>query len=246
MNRIEEAVFKLVKENFPDKNLSILELCPGDGELTKTLLEYGYQHIEALDIHPENFKVKEVKCHSGNLGEDLPFENEKFDLIIAVEGIEHLEDQYHFANECHRIVKNGGGVVISTPNIVGFGSRIKFLFTGFYSLCTIPPSEFKKDWVKEHIAPLTFWQLRHILHTNGLKIKKITTDHIRKSSLIGSLFYPFSYFITYLNVTSGRHKFTPEELEINKEINRQMHTPEIFFGRTIIVVSRKEKNNYIK
>ncbi len=246
MNRIEKTVLKLIKENFPDKNLSILELCPGEGELTRTLLEYGYQCIEALDINPQNFKVKEVQCHSGNLGEDLPFEDEKFDLVLAVEGIEHLEDQYHFANECRRIVKNGGGVIITTPNIACFGSRIKFLFTGFYSLCTRPPSEFKKDWVKEHIAPLTFWQLRHILHTNGLKIKELSTDHIRRSSLIGVLFYPFSYLITYLNVTSRKYEITPEHLKTNKEINRQMHKPCIYFGRTLIVVSRKEKNNYIK
>ena len=246
MNRIEKTVFKLIKENFPDKNLSILELCPGEGELTRTLLEYGYQRIEALDINPENFKVKEVKCHAGNLGEDLPFENDKFDLVLAVEGIEHLEDQYHFAKECRRIVKDGGGVIVTTPNIGGFGSRVKFLFTGFYSLCTIPPSEFKKDWVKEHIAPLTFWRLRHILHTNGLKIRALSTDHIRRSSLFGLLFYPFSYFITYLNVTGRRHKIVPEQLEVNKEINRQMHEPCIYFGRTMIVVSRKEKHNYIK
>ena len=246
MNRIEKTVFKLIKENFPDKNLSILELCPGEGELTRTLLEYGYQRIEALDINPENFKVKAVKCHSGNLNEALPFENEKFDLVLAVEGIEHLEDQYHFAKECHRVLKNGGGVIITTPNIVGFGSRIKFLFTGFYSLCTRPASEFKKDWVKEHIAPLTFWQLRHILHTNGLKIKELSTDHIRRSSLIGLLFYPLSYFLTYLNVTYRKNEITPEHLKTNKEINRQMHEPCIYFGRTMIVVSRKEKNQYIK
>jgi len=246
MNRIEKTVFKLIKEKFPDKNLSILELCPGEGELTKTLLDYGYQGIEALDINPENFKVKAVKCHSGNLNEALPFENEKFDLVLAVEGIEHLEDQYHFAKECHRVLKNGGGVIITTPNIVGFGSRVKFLFTGFYSLCTRPASEFKKDWVKEHIAPLTFWQLRHILHSNSLKIKELTTDHIRRSSLIGAFFYPFSYFLTYLNVTSRKDEITPEHLEVNKEINRQMHKPCIYFGRTMIVVSRKEKTNYIK
>lgn len=246
MNRIEKTVFKLIKENFSDKNLSVLELCPGEGELTQTLLEYGYHRIEALDINPENFKVKGIKCHAGNLNGNLPFVNEKFDLIIAVEGIEHLENQYHFSKECCRVLKTGGGLIITTPNITGFGSRIKFLFTGFYSLCTIPASEFKKDWIKEHIAPLTFWQLRHILHSNSLKIKEIATDHIRKSSLIGILFYPFSYFITYLNVTSRRYKFTPEHLEVNKEINRQMHKPCIYFGRTMIVISRKEKTNYIK
>ena len=98
-------------------------------------------------------------------------------------------------------------------------SRIKFLFTGFYSLCTRPLDEFKKDWVKEHIAPLTFWQLRHILHTNGMFIQEIQTDHIRRSSLVGLLFFPLSYLITYLNVTGRSNEIEPKQLKVNKDIN---------------------------
>ena len=49
MNRIESTVFKLIKENFSDKNLSILELCPGEGELSKALLEYETLNGEDVD-----------------------------------------------------------------------------------------------------------------------------------------------------------------------------------------------------
>lgn len=246
MNRIEKTVFNLVKKHYPDTNISILELCPGPGDLAEALLRSDYKNLEAMDIYPENFKVEGVKCHSGDLNEDLPFESEKYDLVIAVEGIEHLEDQYHFARECHRLLKHRGILIITTPNIISFASRIKFLFTGFYSLCTQPLSEFKKNWVKEHIAPLTFWQLRHILHTNGLFIQEIQTDYIRRSSLIGILLYPFSYLITYLNVTSRPDHIEPRQLKVNKEINRQMHSKSLFLGRTMVVISRKEEHDYEK
>lgn len=246
MNRIEGTVFNLVKKYYPDKNVSILELCPGVGDLTKALLRSDYKNTEAMDINPENFKVEGVKCHSGNLNENLPFESKKYDLVLAVEGIEHLEDQYHFAKECHRVLKLGGILILTTPNIACFGSRIKFLFTGFYSLCTQPLSEFKKNWVTEHIAPLTFWQLRHILHTNGMFIQEIQTDHIRRSSMVGLLFYPLSYLITYLNVTNRKEEIEPRQLKVNKEINRQMHSKSLFFGRTMVVVTRKEVSDYDK
>lgn len=246
MNRIEKTVFNLIEKYYPDKNISILELCPGAGSLAEALLKSDYKNIEAMDVYPEKFMTKGVKCYRGNLKEDLPFENEKYDLVIAVEGIEHLENQYHFAKECNRILKHGGGIIITTPNIINFGSRVKFLFTGFYSLCTQPPSEFKKNWVTEHIAPLTFWQLRHILHTNGLFIQEIQTDHIRRSSLMGLLFYPFSYLTTYLNVTNRPNEIEPRQLKVNKEINQQMHTKSLFLGRTMVVISRKEKHDYEK
>ena len=111
MNRIEKTAFNLIKKYYPDKNISILELCPGVGSLAEALLESGYKNIEAMDVYPEKFKTKGVKCYRGNLKEDLPFENEKYDLVIAVEGIEHLENQYHFAKECNRILKYGGGAI---------------------------------------------------------------------------------------------------------------------------------------
>ena len=246
MHRIEQTVFNLVKKYFPDPNISLVELCPGKGELSKALLDSDFKNLEALDINPENFKVAGIKCHKGNLGENLPFENESYDLVIVVEGIEHLEAQYHFVNECNRILKPGGILIVTTPNIVSFGSRVKFLFTGFYSLCTRPLDEFKKDWVKEHIAPLTFWQLRHILHTNGVFIQEIQTDHIRRSSLIGLLFYPLSFLITYLNVTGRSNEIEAKQLKVNKDINKQMHSASLFFGRTMIAVAKKEEHDYIK
>ena len=200
-----------------------------------------------MDINPENFKAVGIKCHKGNLGEDLPFENGSYDLVIAVEGIEHLENQYHFVNECNRILKPEGILIITTPNIVSFASRVKFLFSGFYSLCTRPLSEFKKDWVTEHIAPPHLLANSDIsLHTNGVFIKEIQTDHIRRSSLLGLLFYPLSYLVTYLNVTSRSNEIEPRQLRVNKDINNQMHGLSLYLGRTMIVVAKKEEHAYVK
>lgn len=102
MHRIEQTVFNLIQKHFPDPDILLIELCPGQGELSHALLNANYKNLEALDINPENFKVIGIKCHKGNLEENLPFENERYDLVIAVEGIEHLENQYHFVSECNR------------------------------------------------------------------------------------------------------------------------------------------------
>ncbi len=243
MNRIENKVMEIVRSRFARNNVRILELAPGEGGLTRALIETGYTNVEAMDINPERFEVKGVKCHRGNLNEPLPFESGTFDLIIAVEGIEHLENQYRFASELNRILKEDAYAIVTTPNIINFASRIRFIMTGFYALAARPSSEFEKNWVIEHIYPLTFWQLRHILHTNGLFIRHITTDHIRKSSLIGLLLYPFTYLLTWKSLAKEGDS---RQREKNKEILHQMYSPSLYLGRTQIIFAQKQKSTYVK
>ncbi len=243
LSRIEKTVLNVITANVTDQSLRIMEFTPGEGHLTKALLDAGYKNIETMDIYPENFKLKEVKCHKGNISEPLPFADALFDLVISVEGIEHLENQYGFAAEINRILKNNGYLIITTPNITNFASRIRFLLTGFYALAARPSSEFEKNWSIEHIYPITFWQLRHILHTNGLFIRQITTDHIRRSALIGAPFYPLTYLFTRKKL---REEDEPRQKQTNMEILRQMHAPALYFGRTQIIRAQKHPHSYIK
>lgn len=243
MDLTESKVLTLISSNIPNKDIKILELTPGEGNLTKALLKSGYKNIQALDIDPDNFKVKNVVCHKGNLNNPLPFDSNSFDLVISVEGIEHLENQYQFAGEINRILNDDGYAIITTPNINNFASRIRYLFTGFYALANRPSSEFEKNWFIEHIYPLTFWQLRHILHTNGLFIQKIETNRIRKSSLIGVLFYPFSYLLTWIELKSEPHE---GQRKINMEILNQMHTPAIYLGKSQLIFAQKRSHDYVK
>ena len=243
MNRIEAKVFEIIRSNVVDKNIRILELAPGEGSLTQALIDNGYKNVEALDINPQRFEATAVKCHKGNLNEPMPFESGSFDLVISVEGIEHLENQYQFASELNRVLKENAHAIITTPNIINFASRIRFLMTGFYALAARPSSEFEKNWVIEHIYPLTFWQLRHILHTNGLFIRQIETDHIRKSSIVGLLLYPLAYLLTWKSLAK---EGDPRQREKNKEILKQIHTPAVYLGRTQIIFAQKQESSYIK
>ena len=38
------------------------------------------------------------------------------DVVVSFETIEHIEDQGKFLNECHRVLKQGGVLICSTPN----------------------------------------------------------------------------------------------------------------------------------
>lgn len=46
----------------------------------------------------------------------LPFTNSFFDIVLAVELVEHLKDPKEFFVECHRVLKKNGEIIFSTPN----------------------------------------------------------------------------------------------------------------------------------
>jgi SAM-dependent methyltransferase len=62
-------------------------------------------------------------------GRDLPFKNESFDIVLCLEVMEHvgdmgeekgdanlLQEREKFAKELTRILKTGGGIILTTPN----------------------------------------------------------------------------------------------------------------------------------
>lgn len=55
----------------------------------------------------------------GNLVE-LPYADASFDVVISLQTIEHLWDQEAFLTECIRVLRPGGGLVVSTPNTLTF------------------------------------------------------------------------------------------------------------------------------
>jgi len=46
---------------------------------------------------------------------DLPFGNDKFDLVLALDVLEHVEDHKKALLECRRVLRKGGSVLITVP-----------------------------------------------------------------------------------------------------------------------------------
>ncbi|MFW0792631.1 class I SAM-dependent methyltransferase [Gordonia sp. CPCC 205515] len=57
--------------------------------------------------------------HQGNLIE-LPLPDASVDVVVNFQVIEHLWDQAAFVAECHRVLRPGGVLLMSTPNRVTF------------------------------------------------------------------------------------------------------------------------------
>ncbi len=60
-------------------------------------------------------------------GGHCPLPDNSYDLIVAGEIVEHLFDTDGFARELYRILKPGGTLIISTPNLASWYNRLRLL-----------------------------------------------------------------------------------------------------------------------
>lgn len=113
--------------------------------------EAGLPHV-ALDFDQNDF--------ASELGPD------SFELVTAMEVIEHVESPIGFLRNVGRLLAPGGVAVISTPNVDSLPARAKFMLTG--KIRTM--DEFSEP---THISPI-FWDLlrRQFLRRAGVRLRE--------------------------------------------------------------------------
>jgi len=82
-----------------------------------------------LDILPnKNLLEKGFDIRKYDLNKGLPFKKSSFDIIIALEVLEHLYNPYEMMKEIKRVLKPNGYAIISMPNTGSIFSRIGQLY----------------------------------------------------------------------------------------------------------------------
>ncbi|WP_235871027.1 class I SAM-dependent methyltransferase [Rhodococcus spongiicola] len=79
-----------------------------------TGLDYDISAVEHVRA-----RYPRVEMVHGNLAE-LPLSDESVDTVVNFQVIEHLWDQAQFLRECHRVLRPGGELLVSTPNRITF------------------------------------------------------------------------------------------------------------------------------
>ena len=143
---------------------SMLDLAAGSGAMSLRLQDLGFK-VTATDYVTENFKLDSVPFIqadlNGNFSAAYPMQ---FDAIMASEIIEHLENPRHFAREICKLLKPGGRLILSTPNVENAGAKASFIRSGHFLWFN------EKDYEGQgHITPLTQWQLKKSFAEAGLQ-----------------------------------------------------------------------------
>ena len=112
----------------------VLDVGCSSGYLAKPLSERGAT-VTGLELDPVAAETARQFCDQvlvGNVEEmELPFEPESFDAVVCGDLVEHLRDPRAFFEKVRPLIKPGGRIVLSTPNIANWAIRFSLLFGRF-------------------------------------------------------------------------------------------------------------------
>ena len=150
-----------------------------NGMATALYAATGIKELHAFDISKISLDAVRAKGFKGFYwdadGEQCPMPNNTYDLLIAGEIIEHLVDTDHFAEEAHRILKSGGHLILSTPNLASWYNRFRLL-RGLAPACYPGPSStIRKDLLidNNHIRVNVLSEWIHFLQCHEFQIENI-------------------------------------------------------------------------
>lgn len=96
----------------------ILDVGTSTGTNLRMLRDLGFTRCEGVDSSAEAVRWCEEKGYGKvTLGDvcKLPFPDQSFDLILATDVIEHVDDDIAALREVRRILKPGGRVLVTVP-----------------------------------------------------------------------------------------------------------------------------------
>ena len=105
-------------KKFQLHNQKLLEIGCGRGDFINQFSKKNLDcHATDILSESEKFLDKKIKFFQNEIGkESLPFEDNFFDVIYTKSLIEHINNHEFFFEECKRVLKKGGKLIIYTPD----------------------------------------------------------------------------------------------------------------------------------
>ena len=210
-NRVSE----MLAQHLPGmKGIKVCDLPCGSGALSARLSDLG------LDVTPVDLERNQVfvfnpaKLVLADANYKLPFSDGEFDAMVSVEGIEHLENPSLFFRECARIVRPGGLVLLSTPNVDSFRSRRSMFAHGYFRYFRPVGPDTK---MAHHLLPIDMTFVRGAAKRAALEIIEVGANNFADKTWLRSLLRPI----------------------LTRKLPKEMRGEVPYYGQVVIYLMRK-------
>jgi len=159
--------FKLKTKQKPLDKINILDIGCGGGLLSEPMTRLG-ANVTGIDASSQNINIAKLHAKKNKLKinylcsspEKLKIQK-KFDVILNMEIVEHVEDLNFFINACSKLLKKNGLMFIATLNktlksyifaIIGAEYVLKWLPIGTHDWEKfVRPEDLKKNLIKNNL-----------------------------------------------------------------------------------------------
>lgn len=214
-DRLKKA-FKII-EKHPEGHL--LDIGCGSGGISLILKEtMPLMDLYGVDISQDAVCIankRGLKAFQADLNSSkLPFHDNSFDLVFCGEVIEHIFDTDFLLDEANRVLKPGGTLILTTPNLAAWYNRGALLF-GFQPSIAVSLQNpevgkpMKKAFKKQssggseaHIRFFTKGAIRDLLKIHRFEILSIQGSYYKeptKQSRILRLMFLFDKFFGHFS-----------------------------------------------
>jgi ubiquinone/menaquinone biosynthesis C-methylase UbiE len=134
--------------------LHILDAGCGGGATMESLRRYG--SVRGMEISEEAVEYNRQRDREVSLGsiEQMPFADSSFDLVLALDIIEHVPDDLQALRELYRILRPGGSLLVTVP-------ALQMLWSAH-------------DVINGHYRRYTLGELRNRVETAGFEVVTAT------------------------------------------------------------------------
>jgi 2-polyprenyl-3-methyl-5-hydroxy-6-metoxy-1,4-benzoquinol methylase len=108
----------------------VLDVGTSSGYLARRLAAAG-STVVGIDVDEEAAAEAREVCEQVLVGDvetmELPFAEESFDVVLCGDLIEHLRDPERFLTRIRTLIRPGGRLVLTTPNVANWSMRLALL-----------------------------------------------------------------------------------------------------------------------
>lgn len=152
------AAVQFLKDHAPEERpLRILDAGCGTGGLLDVLSQWPDAEVTGVDFAPEALSFCRQRGHSRLVGSDLtvlPFRSDSFEVVTALDVLEHVQNDGRALDEIFRVLRPGGILVASVP-------AYQFLWG---------PHDMALHHCRRYSAP----QFTQVVQRSGLRVEKET------------------------------------------------------------------------
>ncbi len=193
-----DFIIKQIKKNFeisdskdqPLTSLKILDIGCGGGLMCEPLARLGAE-VTGIDAVEKNIKSAQIHAEQNNLKikymlnavEELSIKN-KYDVILNLEVIEHVDNQKVFISKSCDLVNDGGLMFIATINKTIF-SIIFAKYLAEYVLGFLPKGthDWKKFLTPEDIYAMLIKNNFQVLESIGISYKVLSDQWVKSKNM---------------------------------------------------------------